>query len=285
MPVNINIKKFSRSNEFKEVENTSIEDFKEIPKKKRGRPAKVAKYEEPIEEPVEEVEQESMYEEEEDLKVPVEDDDFLNELNNVNYNTVQPQKPQPEEEPKQSVSMEELMRMVKKKPSALKRGKEKEDDGGLFDDVGTELIGRDRRVLLAKIQQYKNLFPEELKKFKVKKNCSTSDLNLYLEEMSSIVDTSSVEQFMTDSIIQCLKLVEGASSYTKYDISGLTDLLKSNKQFHTLCKLLFIKYKVFSAVPPEMQMLMLISTTAYVCSNKNRKKKDIESYLNQEIKL
>ena len=158
-----------------------------------------------------------------------------------------------------------------------------EDDNSLFDDQGTELIGREKRLLLAKIQQYKNLFPDELSKFKIKKNCSTTDLQLYLSEMESIVDTSSVEQFLSDSIIQCIKLTEGISTYTKYDITGCADLLKSNKQFHTLTKQMYIKYKVFDKVPPEWQLTILIATTAYICKNKNAKKKEIENFLNQPI--
>jgi len=158
-----------------------------------------------------------------------------------------------------------------------------EDDSSLFDDQGTELIGREKRLLLSKIQQYKNLFPDELSKFKIKKNCSTADLQLYLSEMESIVDTSSVEQFLSDSIIQCIKLTEGISTYTKYDITGCADLLKSNKQFHTLTKQMYIKYKVFDKVPPEWQLTILIATTAYICKNKNAKKKEIENFLNQPI--
>jgi len=158
-----------------------------------------------------------------------------------------------------------------------------EDDSSLFDDKGTELLGRDKRMLLSKIQQYKSLFPEELGKFKIKKNCSAEDLKLYLSEMESIVDTSSVEQFLTDSILQCIKLTEGVSSYTKYDITGCADLLKANKQFHTLTKQMYIKYKVFEKVPPEYSLAVLVATTAYVCKNKNTKKKEIESFLSQPI--
>jgi hypothetical protein len=33
--------------------------------------------------------------------------------------------------------------------------------------------------------------------------------------------------------------------------------------------MLYIKYKIFSAMPIEMQMLMLISTTAYICKCNN----------------
>ena len=43
------------------------------------------------------------------------------------------------------------------------------ESGDLFDETGTEIIGRDRRVIINKMNQYKSLFPKELAKFKVKK--------------------------------------------------------------------------------------------------------------------
>ena len=101
--------------------------------------------------------------------------------------------------------------------------------------------------------------------------------------MESIVDTSSVEQFLSDSIIQCIKLTEGVSSYTRYDITGCADMLKTNKQFHTLTKQMYIKYKVFDKVPPEWQLTILIATTAWMCKAKNAKKKEIENFLNQPL--
>jgi hypothetical protein len=101
--------------------------------------------------------------------------------------------------------------------------------------------------------------------------------------MEVIVNTDSVEQFLTDSIIQCIKLTEGVSSYTKYDISGCADMLKGNKQFHTLCKQFYIKYKVFSNIPPEYSIVILVATTAYICKSKNTRKKDLEIYLNTKI--
>ena len=66
--------------------------------------------------------------------------------------------------------------------------------------------------------------------------------------------------------------IEGASVKTRYNIEGMADMLKSNPQFHTLCKQLYIKYKVFAAIPPEFQLLMLVSTTALICKTKNDKK-------------
>ena len=151
------------------------------------------------------------------------------------------------------------------------------------DDDATPILGKDRRILTSKIQQYKNLFPEILGKFKLKKNPTIEDLQEALDEMDVMVNCSSVEDFLNDSILQCLKMIEGASSYTRYNVSGMSELLRQNKQFHQLSKMLYIKYKVFSNIPPEYQMVMLMATTAYVCVEKNKRKASLEEYLNTAI--
>ena len=278
-------------------------------KRPRGRPKKNASVEpEAPPSPKPEPEPESLYEEDSVSEISEDnninqDDDFLADLNNVNF-----REPPTKEEIKEKERIQKEIEKSQQKAakaekksrldldSIFKRAKAQsvpktpkpqksqyEDDNSLFDDKGTELLGRDKRMLLSKIQQYKSLFPEELGKFKIKKNCSAEDLKLYLTETESIVDTSSVEQFLTDSILQCIKMTEGLSSYTKYDITGCADLLKANKQFHTLTKQMYIKYKVFNNVPPEYSLAVLVATTAYICKNKNTKKKEIESFLNQPI--
>ena len=299
--MNINIKRFSRSKVDKP-------DEPEV-KRPRGRPKKSTSIEpEAPPSPKPEPEPESIYEDDSVSEISEDnninqDEDFLADLNNVNFKEP-PTKEELKEQEKIQKEMEKSQQKMAKaeKKSRLdldklfNRAKQQsisktpkpqksqyEDDSSLFDDKGTELLGRDKRMLLSKIQQYKSLFPDELGKFKIKKNCSTEDLKLYLSEMESIVDTSSVEQFLTDSILQCIKLTEGVSSYTKYDITGCADLLKANKQFHTLTKQMYIKYKVFEKVPPEYSLAVLVATTAYVCKNKNAKKKEIESFLCQPI--
>jgi len=300
--MNINIKRFSRSKVDKPDEPEAV-------KRPRGRPKKATSIEpEAPPSPKPEPEPESIYEDDsvseisEDNNIN-EDNDFLSDLNNVNFKEPPTKEELKEQEKMQKEIEKSQQKMAKaekksrldldklfnraKQQSTTKAPKPQksqyEDDNSLFDDKGTELLGRDKRMLLSKIQQYKSLFPDELGKFKIKKNCSTEDLKLYLSEMESIVDTSSVEQFLTDSILQCIKLTEGVSSYTKYDITGCADLLKANKQFHTLTKQMYIKYKVFEKVPPEYSLAVLVATTAYVCKNKNAKKKEIESFLCQPI--
>lgn len=161
-----------------------------------------------------------------------------------------------------------------------------DDNDSLFGDTGSEILGKEKRVLLLKIKQYKNLFPDELKSFKVKKNANEKELADYLEEMQVIIDTGSVESFLIEGIIQSIKLIEGVSSFTRnYNITGLADILKTNKQFHSLSKQLFIKYGCYNNVPPEYQMILLVSTTAWVCRSKNMsKREEINAVLNQPVK-
>jgi hypothetical protein len=176
---------------------------------------------------------------------------------------------------------------AKRKPAATKKSvfAATYDDGSVFADTGSEILGRDKRKLITKISQYKQLFPTELKTFKVRKNSSESEMRAYLDEMQCIVETSSLDEFITDSIIGCLKMVEGVTAYTQnFNISGLADLLKANRpRFHSLCKQLYIKYQTFDQVPPEQQLILLVATTSYVCLQKNRNKSKIEALLNESV--
>ena len=181
----------------------------------------------------------------------------------------------------------EKERIAENKRAAKRRdkGEPEPEDGELFSDSASPIMGRDKIILIKKVKQYKSLFPEELKKFKIKKNPGVKDLEDALVEMETLVEVNGIDGFLMDGVIQSIKLIEGASSYTKYDIRGCADLLKSNKQFHSLCKQLFVKYQIFSAVPAEYQLLMLVSTTAFVCVNKNKpsNRDSINAYLNEPV--
>ena len=112
-----------------------------------------------------------------DIKITNENDchELLNELDNEHF----------KENPLENI--DDLFKNIKPRRIAKPKKEKKsqfEDDNSLFSERGTGILGQERRVLLSKIQQYKNLFPDELKKFKIKKNCSTHDLKLYLEEMA-----------------------------------------------------------------------------------------------------
>jgi len=290
----INVKRFSRSKV--DIDDKPIEE-PIVEKKTKGRKKKVV-IEEPIEEPIiEEPIIEEVKEEEEEEYIPESfDEDFLQELNASNYQKQREEEDNREANLKQQKELEKERIKAQKEQEKYLQQLEKEkvrsnkakinSDSDLYSEEGTEIKGKDKLMLLHKIKQYKTLFPDELKTFKIKPNCSVSDLKQYIDEMDVIVSTSNVDQFITDSILQSIKLIEIPTSRTKnYNISGLSDLLRSNKQFHQLCKKLYLKYGCFEKIPEEYQLFILVITTAWVCRNKNLNKDSLEAYLNESIEI
>jgi hypothetical protein len=292
----INVKRFSRSKvdlEDKPIEEPVLE------KKTRGRKKKVIIEEPTVEEPIieEPIVEEVKEEEEEYIPESFEvDDNFLQELNASNYQRDQEEEENREANLKQQKELEKERVKAQKEQEKYLKQLEKDrvrnnkakvnSDSDLYSDEGTEIRGKDKLILLHKIKQYKTLFPDELKTFKIKPNASITELKQYIDDIDVIVSTSDVDQFLTDSILQCIKLIEIPTSRTKnYNITGLADLLKANKQFHQLCKKLYLKYGCFEAVPPEAQLVILVATTAWVCKNKNSNKDSLEAYLNQPVEL
>lgn len=224
----------------------------------------------------------------ENITMKFDGDEFLGELTSDSF--VPPPPPQlvkqQEREMKALIKSEEKQRKLELKQSKIKikPSTKASDDDSIFGDESTPIVGRDKLVLLKKVKQWKSLFPDELKSFKIKRNPSVEDLENSLAEMAVIVETGGIDGFMMDSVIQCIRMIEGvSSSFEKYDIRGCADLLKSNKQFHSLCKQLFIKYNVFSSVPVEYQLIMLVSTTAFIVNQKNRNKGQLNSYLDEKV--
>ena len=245
--VNIKLKRFSRSKE-QLPEETQPEPQPDSPsylqsepqiKKQRGRPKK-SKIEDiqasqPQPEPQEPEPQ--ILEPEQVNYDDLTNDNFLNDLNNVHYK-------EEVEEPKQklkdvkpnkkessfSLDSNKLLDKIKKGSTSsssfsldsnalldkIKKSKPQTNndfDTSMFSASGSEILGRDKRILLTKIRQYKSLFPDTFKTFKIKANANVQELQTYLDEMDSIVECDSVEQFLLDSILQSIKLIEGISSY------------------------------------------------------------------------
>ena len=111
---------------------------------------------------------------------------------------------------------------------------------------------------MKQINQYKILFPKELSKFKLKKKATLEELKKSLEECRALIEINSVDVFVLDSILSCCKMIENYTVESDYDITGLSLLLKSNPQFVSLSKQLFIRYNIFSNVPIEYQMTIFL---------------------------
>ena len=161
--------------------------------------------------------------------------------------------------------------------------KEKEKEEQQNEDDESQFLGKDRRQLLNRIAQYKELF-SELKTFKIKKGSSVEELQAYIIEIQCVIETSSIDTFLMDSIYTVMNLIEPLTIKSKYcNITGLTNLLKSNKQFNSLTKQMLLKYNCYSNVSPEYQILLIIVSSVYITVNKNNNRSSIESYLNEKI--
>ena len=153
-------------------------------------------------------------------------------------------------------------------------------DDDIFSKEGSEILGKDIRLLQAKIIQYKQMFKKELKGFKVKKNATVEELEAYLGEIEVIINVDSTEAFVLDGIYSALQIVEGISSLTQdWDISGLCSVLKTNPQFNHLARQLLVKYGSYSKIAPEYQCVFILVTTAWVVKIKNT---HIKKHLRQQ---
>ena len=178
---------------------------------------------------------------------------------------------------------------AKKAPNAFQRAPMADDDDtdSIYGEDATPILGAKHRELTTKFRQYKQLFRDnaQIKAFKIKKNATEADLKAALDEMDSIVGTGTVDGFLTEAILTSIKMVEGVSARsTSYNVSGLSDMLRSNKEFNNLCKQCLIKYGVFAAVPPETQLIFIVLTSAYICTAKNAKKGAINAFLDEPIR-
>ena len=191
---------------------------------------------------------------------------------------------QSEREAKKLVREQKMNEKNNSKNSEKIMEKKEEENNSLFGESATPIHGRDKLILLKKVQQYKTLFPEKLSKFKIKKNPTIEDLNTALLEMEALVEVSGVDSFLLDSMLQIIKVIETTTSHTvDYNISGLSLMLKSNKEFTNLMKILFVKYGCYSAIPCEFQLILIVGTTAMICINKNKNRSSINNYLDEPL--
>lgn len=218
----------------------------------------------------------------------MDDDNFLNKVQSDNFIFIDEKlaKEKEKELKKQNSIVEKKIKQDEK--NSIKNAKEVEKMNKIQEKEISKLNKKNdvENVEITenkKVSQFIILFPDQLKNFKYKKNGSKEELQAVLDECSLLVEIGSIDVFIIDSIISTILLGENFSKLTDYDISGLSVLLKQNKEFIKLCKILSIKYSVFSNVPPEIQMILFVSCSAFLCIDKNSKSKNIESYLNESV--
>ena len=153
------------------------------------------------------------------------EDDFLNELNNVNFVNREPEVILPKL-PKPKLVREPKVKFAKTEDKD-------EDEDNIYSSTGTEILGKNKHLLLNKIKNYKQLFKKELSKFKVKKGANESELQEYLDEIEVVLSCSNADAFLTQSILETMKSIEPFTANTRFNLIGLSDNLKTTHSlFH-----------------------------------------------------
>lgn len=156
--------------------------------------------------------------------------------------------------------------------------------GDLFSEKPTPIMGKNRRELLTRLSEYRTLFPQELKNFKVKQNATDTQLQEALDEAETIVSCNGVGKMLDEAILTAVQTAEAVSSRTeRFDISGTADALRANPEFARLTKLIWIKHRVFAAAPPEAQLMLVVASTAMIMRQRNIKRKEIDGLLSQTM--
>ena len=216
---------------------------------------------------------------------------FLDEMENDKYvNQIELDKQQEKEDKKQDkIDMKQnkldskitkAQKMEEKQRKIEEKIKEKEENKI---NESTEIITKCKRLLLVKINKYKKLFKTELSDYRINKNASEDELKNHIINIQDILDSSEVDNYINDSIYHCIRMIEPLTCNTRYNITGLSSMLKMNPQFDIMCKKLMLKYNCFSNTPLEYQMLMLVSTSIYLTIQMNQSKPAMEQFLNQKI--
>ena len=87
---------------------------------------------------------------------------------------------------------------------------------------------------------------------------------------------------MTEAIHYFINVIEKMSLMTKdYDLSGLSETLRNNREFCDLIRLLSIKYNTFQNVSPEIQLAIILASNSYIIVMSNRQKRKV---LEQQLK-
>ena len=147
----------------------------------------------------------------------------------------------------------------------------------------SEIQGASKLTKINTIKKYKLLFPDELKDFTYKKNLSSDELSIIISELQTIVELSSIDDFLLNSIYDTLLMIEPYTVPTRCNITGISTMLKLNPNFTSILKKLILKYDLSTSKSPEIQLIIIITTSLYMTIQKNQHKSEIDNYLNQKI--
>ena len=212
--------------------------------------------------------------------------DELEQLDNDKYISVaetEKQKKQSKKEIQDAQKEEKRQMQLDLQKQKIQNNEEKREEKKIKDaEQYSEIQGVSRLTKLNTINKYKLLFPE-LKDFTFKKNASSEELSIIITEMQTIVELSSIDDFLVNSIYDTLLMLEPYTVPTRCNITGISAMLKLNPNFTSILKKLILKYDLSTSTSPEIQLIIIITTSLYMTIQKNNSKIEINNYLNQKI--
>ena len=214
--------------------------------------------------------------------------DELEELNNDKYIS------KSETEKKKKENEKEIIKQTKKDKQKLqfdlleekiKNKKEESENKKIKESENyTEIYGS-KLEQINTINKYKLLFPTELADFTYNKKSNSEQLAIIIEEIKTIVELQTVDSFLTNSIYDAIQSLEPYTKPTAYDISGISNILRTNPNVDKLLKQIILKHNLAGNTSPELQLLIIVITSTYMViqQNKIKKREEINQYLNQKI--
>ena len=159
---------------------------------------------------------------EEDLLKNLQNDKYISKSNLEKEEKINKKKQLDDEkknEKEQNKAFKAQNRAIQQEKIDAKQQEKKEKEEQQNEDDESQFLGKDRRQLLNRIAQYRELFPTELKTFKIKKGSSVEELQAYILEIQIIIETNTIDSFLMDSVYSSLILIEPMTAKTDKIIS------------------------------------------------------------------
>lgn len=133
------------------------------------------------------------------------------------------------------------------------------------------------KSLKIKVKQYQLLFPEETAGFfktplGKKMNKTMDELNTCIAELDILVNMGAqgYDCFINEMICASIASAEKYGKLVRCDISGLSARLRSNKEFDSICKRIFMKYgSSYSSFSIEVQLCCIIMVQGFIQMKEN----------------
>ena len=148
-----------------------------------------------------------------------------------------------------------------------------------------------------KLLRYKESFRDELEHIKINQKDSLEKINDSISLCQETLESTWVENTISDCIFQLLENIEPLSSKTKFDISGLSKVLQKDQKVKNLILQIGLKYGSICQISAEWTLLMSICASTYLVivangqakigiknqEELNKSRESIHTFLNKKI--